>query len=246
MLQVGIHENVKLGSETDIQNNNGNESLVINLVKTSGLSTFDALVNDNAVVDESSNVFVNDFRFSMKKFDSEEMKSTGELAKLIKRFRMFLKEFLMIYLTDDKIEETFGSKKIFEELGITSENINEELPKESTMNRVYKAICTAFVETCKANNLYDREETFRIKLVRQSAAKNFPTFTKYTWEPWIESMDIDTKDSKIVFTADEKNKGLDSSAMAASDSVPETDANTAEDLYKDPSINDTFPPLEVQ
>lgn len=234
MLTVGIHENVRLGEGTEITENG---SLVIELIQGSGLSAFESLMDDNAAIDETAKIFVNDFRYRVTKFSSEERKSTKDLVKEIKNFSNFLKEFLNKYATEEDVKKTFSTALIFNELDITTDKeLQEALKKDSTFEKVYIELSKAFIKTCEENNLYDADKLFRLKLVRQSADKHFPTFTSYTWEPWIESMAISKEKSEIVFTPSEIKKNKHIATPVASDSTSSEEQTAASIMEPDETV----------
>ena len=242
MLTVGIHEGVKLGTEHAITQHG---SLQVHFVQGNS-DTHASLMDDDAQISEECKLFVPSI--FLNDFNTQAPKKVGVLSKDIKKLRSYLSDILDKYMTKEKVNEYLSTPEILKGLGIDKDNMATELPKEGTLKAIYQKYSEGFILACKENSLHESDRELRIKFVRQSKDKHFPTFTKYTFVPWIEAMDmVSAEASKIEFTSQEIAKGLNDPTMVPFDNTTEEAANTADDLHEaDNSIEETsFPPESI-
>jgi len=119
---------------------------------------------------------------------------------------------------------------MFEGTGINSaSDIAEKITSETVAAQIGKNIYTQFVAMVAAS---DKTKTQRLKLVRQSAAKHFPTLAEVLYfkkdgGEWTvaasESMDIPAAQSKLKFTTKEIEKGLDKADKVVADTPSVSD-----------------------
>lgn len=247
MLTVGIHENVKLGDSTDL-NEKGTLRIMLKQGSTGG--AFDAFMNDEALAEEAG-IFM--FPPNVLEFGKTTAKQPNAIAKDLQKFQTYLKGILRIYLTEDKVDEYVGSKgmqKIFNLQGVTKDNFDQKLINQQFIDEVIHSLSKQFVNAVKDNSLGSRPETFRIKLTRQSQKSHFPTFPKSTFDAWIESMEIPADKSKIKWSDYEIKGKWNSPVPSDADVTSESDANKADAEFKNKEdrttvkteIDEIFPP----
>lgn len=101
--------------------------------------------------------------------------------------------------------------ELYDGIDIDGNNYNAKIIQEPIMNAVFKNMTDQFI--AKMKPYFGKSDApFRLLLIRQDAAKNFPSFRRknITENPFWEPMTVDEKESKVMFTPYEIENGLDS------------------------------------
>lgn len=239
---AGIYENVKISSETQVTEQ-GSLKLVLSKGGSSS-SLFDSMMDGETIASDNAAMIF----FPPNKDDFEgKPRSAENIAKDLQLQQMWLIEILKVYMTEENAKKEVGSEKMFLGLGLNKDNFETKLKDDTVIKAATNNLAKAFVGACTKLKLSEKEKGFRIKLVRQSKTKHFPTLPKSAALrfPWIESMDVENGQSKVVFTEYEKDNGLNSTTTAAKDSTTEVEKKDANALFnndgKDTTINQVFP-----
>ena len=235
MLQVGIHNRIKLGPRTAIQDNG---SVLLHFIKSDGLDEFDSLMSEDVTVAEEATVYINSIY--MTNYKGED-KNYSELSDDIKKLSKYYKDILAIYLTQDKINEYFNTHEILTGLGLEKDNFKTRMVQESFIKEVYDAFAKAFMTAFHNEDFLNSDETFRVKFIRKSADKHFPTlpYNPIAGE-WIEP--ADATPSKLFYTDAEKKKDMDNPNPSDSDKPNQTETKNADSMFGgDDSIKEVFP-----
>ena len=217
MIGVGINENVKL--ENAVLNEKGTLEIFFAEDGTAKVNTAD-LLNQTAGVTGA-----NDTRILLYVPNTEyngEKREIKDIAIAIGGFRDQLEHILQGYLPS--AEATLNP---YEGIDISDPTaFQESLKNQSTIDRIYKNLATQFIE--KLSNMRDALSTklFRLKLIRQSAAKHYGTLPSrfISNNPFWEPMEIPKDRSRVKFTKYELDKGLDNGNPVKKDE--ETSVNT--------------------
>lgn len=224
MIQVGINENVILKSVSQEE-----EKRYLRL-------TFDLAaekLDDDAVFDSMNSAKVEDvgttsltinmFPFKWPSGPSQDTKTVDERVTMvsddIKKLRIQLNQLLGMYLTEDKIVWDF-----FKGTGIDSKNWRAAYQDNDSLMKVFNNLSQQFIEMVTPF-LDKKEYALRLKLIRQSATKHFPTIpSRYIAEnPYVELMDVPKESSKVKFSAWELQMKLNDPTPSAkpADATPE-------------------------
>ena len=243
MLTVGIHEEVNLGDKTAI---NEMGSLDIQLVQGASETALDALMSDEDGYDAGNESNIKIFVPSVYKYGSSDVRSVTDIVQDIKRISGALKAILKVYLTEDVINKSFGTKIIFTENKISDNKALEDfITVEDNLKLVVTKLFQQFVDLCGKHKIINSDSKFRIKLIRQSEAKHWPTFPKQNFETFVESMEVSKEQSKVAFTKYELENKLDSPVKKEATSTNPLEAANADNAFTPPvddSINEVFVP----
>lgn len=231
MLQVGVHNNVKLGEQTGFSKNEktGNTHFKLHLQQTGEKKMFDSFMNEEEIQKNEVSLIL--FVPSIMEWNKTDMKDADTIAKEVQTLRNQLKAFLNVYLTEDKLKEEFSMKNMFSGLTpvTTDEEFRRNIVQEPFVNSVCNNLFHNFLEVITKNSLLTKEDTFRIKLIRSSKKSNYPALPK-TKGRWIESMNVNP--GTIEFTKYEIDNGWNSSEPAAANTTPIAETKSADDLFK--------------
>ena len=236
LLSIGINENLKISNETKI-NDKGTLELVIQTAN-GGEDALMAAFETGASLNEASSKFM--FFPPMMKTFKGAPKTNTEVAKDLLAVRFQLELYASPYASKEKVKDAIGGFKMFAGIGIPEDatawkNALNMLAKEEFARKIHTNLCTRFVTLLQEVNAFNSGDTFRQKLVRQSADKNFAAIPRGT-DIWLEPMTIAIEDSKIAFTQYEIDKKMNSSADVKADGAKtsKSDAAKAEDLFAAP------------
>lgn len=131
-----------------------------------------------------------------------------------------------------KLQASNISWNLFEGLGFTSaQDVKDNITKLEVAEKIGLNIYKQYAAMVAAS---DKSVFSRMKLVRQSSAKHFPTFPDVlffkkdgdTWTvPFVESMVIPAAQTKLAYTKKEIEKGLHVADKVVADSVPSGDGD---------------------
>jgi len=223
MITVGIHEDISLGTDMEVDERG---SLGLHLVRSQG-DAYEALMADDYEAADDCTLKI--YSGSLLKWGTTDPKEIKTLVDEIKRTESLLKSFLNIYLTADKLKGRIGGESSFKGLGVTKDTVGGFLQNEDNLQKVYLNLFNDFVAVCKDNGLATKEEKFRIKLVRQSEAKHWPTLPKFG--DFIESMNIPKEKSKIAFTKWEIDNDRNSAMEVISDTTDVKEVENADEMF---------------
>lgn len=210
MLGVGIHENVGLTTDTKV---NEKGSLELHFGKKAVTDLWASLEAGDSVKEDTSKIIV--WPINMTTWDGN-IKSANQIVTELQALEKLLRQILKVYITTDIIEKYQGGVKMFDGLVFEKEKITEHLLDETFVQGAQKNIITKFIEVCNDNDIFDNDQTFRLKLIRQGKDKHFPKIPA-SFDTWIESSIITKEKSKIVWSKYEKDNGLDSGEPTAAD-----------------------------
>jgi len=221
MMQIGINEGYRLSTETKVTEKGG---ISIAFTKGEELDGFDYLTADpDTVESEDGSILL--FPPNMKDWEGKAKGPRELIKELRKTYKIFYKIF-SLYFTKEQLNKAFPINVMYAGLSLNKDNTMEMLKSETVVKKIFENIGDAAAKFIKANKLNEKEP-FRIKLLRQSKKKAFPTLTNFPErEDWIELVSIPKKASKVVFTAYEKAQGYD-------DPTIQTDAVTTENVSVD-------------
>lgn len=226
MLQVGIHENIKLGAGTGF---NEKGYFKLHLEQSGSLSTFEAFMEDESI--EKNEVSLIMFVPQVLKFNKVDMKSADEMAKELQTIRNWLRKILQVYLTEDQLKQEFSQQHMFSGMGqITEASFKTLLTQETSIKAICNNLFQSFIAAVTKYNLTEKETTFRIKFVRSSKKSNYPAIPKNK-DVWIESMKISKEESKIKYSQYEIDNEMNSTAQPKKDATPEKEVKTADALF---------------
>lgn len=149
-----------------------------------------------------------------------------------------LRSILMGYMTSKD-----ATLDLYAGLNIDANNFNERIILKENVIGVCKNMFLQFIQKMQPFLLGEASAKFRLLLVRQNAANNFPTLrSNYVTEnPFWEPMEIKKEESKVTFTPYEIKEGLDNDLPASRKDADKTKgrssdkggepARTAEDVF---------------
>lgn len=232
MLGIGIHQNVLLiGAKT---NDKGTLELAFDEAKNVGKEVDDVFESSQTAKvsnDGKAGITILIFPFKKPSGPRNEDKTDDELLEMIsgdiKKVKNQLTQLLLIYLTTDEVKWD-----PYYQTGVTKENYRTEYLNNSTLETIFSNYANQFIAMVKPF-LGNTARGLRIKIIRQSKEKNFPTISGRFLEdqPWVESMDVPEKLSKISFTQYELDNGYDSAKAYSKDNadpkndIPDTAAS---------------------
>ncbi len=243
MIQIGINENVYFGSaQMKKTESTGQESLELTfkqVMEGDDTAELKAKMEENAFADwedgsslsysEGGNAInIRIFPFDAKPRKDKDQNDipvdATEMKNRIGAFRDPLVHILSQYMTSDKI--MMKPAVIFAGTGIDKDinTFGSKILSETVQERIYKNIAAEFTRAI-APFIDNPALLFRLKLNRQSVKKAYATIpTKFLKEnPFMESMDIPAKASKLKFSSYEISKGLNSAdpiSIETADKVP--------------------------
>jgi hypothetical protein len=222
-IKVGINENVQLKS-AEI---NEKGSLVLVFTDGAELSQIDTddLLNDKAGVKSGNST--NIFFWPVQAEQGGQPRDVDRTAKDFVALRDQLEHILEGYMTTDKVK-----LNPYDGLTLTKENINGELAKQSTLDRMYKNLTGQFLEKFSTIG-GDLSKKFRLLLVRKSESSHYGIFRKsYIKDnPFFESMDVPKDASNVRFTPWEIKNGYNNPNPIAKAAAPATEQHeTADDI----------------
>lgn len=230
MLGIGIHEDVVLKKVTV----NEKGSLVLTFDELKNLIKPEANIfesSQTAKVDNTgkTSVDIQIFPFGKPKGDRNKDKSEDELLEMISgdisSRKSQLTQLLLVFMAEEQVKWD-----PYAQTGVTGQNYREELLNNSTLETVFSNYAHQFIDMISPY-VGDNTRLLRIKLIRQSKDKNFATIPGrfLDEQPWVESMDVPKKLSKVSFTKWEIENGYDSSAPAAGKSSADNKEQEIED-----------------
>jgi hypothetical protein len=240
MIGIGINEYVILSNQTKV-NEKGTLELHLKTGKISDEEMIKLLEKGVDVGESSTKLLL--FAPLTKTFEGSR-KTAQQLAKDMQDHIKLLSKFLEVYLAKEKIEELFSPAKIIEMSGVSAQAYLNGLKNDEFISGLYTKIAKKFVEVINKEGIVENKNSFRLKLWRQSATKNFPRIPT-GFDTWIEPMNVPTP--KVVattydltpFTGSAFHK-LSTDAPLA-DAVPQVEQKKAEELFEpDTSVNTLF------
>lgn len=169
--------------------------------------------------------------FSLKKPDGKrnEDKTDVEMLEMIggdiKRVKNQLSHIIEQYWSLEGVEWD-----PYIQTGVTEENYAERYLDNTVLETMFHNYATQFISYVEP--FFGKTEfPMRLKLLRQSKDKNFPTLPSRFLEdnPFLEPMDVPADRTRVKFTQYEKDNGLDSAAAVA-----KTDADAKEQIADTP------------
>lgn len=228
LIGVGINENVILtGAKIE---DKGALILTFDNVENVGktkANVFDAM--QSATVEQDVKGFdIRIFPFKFPDGQKNETKTIDEKIEMLSddmtKTKNQLTQLLEQYLTSENIKWD-----PYYNTGITGENYRDRFQDNDALLKVFNNVASQFIKMVEPF-LGKPEHKLRIKLIRQSAVKHFATipgrFLKDN--PWVDMMEVPSKDSKVKFTKWEIDNGYDNGTpvpKAAADNTmapPET------------------------
>jgi hypothetical protein len=237
MIGIGINENVILKNCEITTGEGGKISIDFNLTDTEvSEETTDNFAEDK--YDENGMIITGSGGRSIIKVwpisVPEEKDTSGAVKTTAVRIAEALdatKELQNLFMSFLKYYKPISEIKFdrFAGLNITAQT-TANLLNEEVLVAVTKNLANQFIEMVRPF-LNDPSVRLRVLLVRQSAAKAFPTFRRrfLSSNPIVESMAVPKEASKLAFTNYEVTKGLNSNAPSAT----AVDANKEPEAPKD-------------
>jgi hypothetical protein len=187
MLGIGIQENVTVSKAA--LNERG--TLEIEFKQPGSDDIMDALTGNEELTNEET---VNIRIYGQEVEYFTKVRDGGTMLGIMHSFRGILTEILEVYIDNPTIDLTKGLKVV--KKGMGREEINAIFAIQENIDVVYNSICTQF---CDMISPYiDSDDKFRAKFPRRSPEKAFASLPNFG--PWVESMDIPKKQSKIAWS----------------------------------------------
>lgn len=228
MIAIGINQGVVLA--TAKISDKGSLELHLVEAKTIGekKSIFEE-ANSAKVSSDTKTTQLLIFPFKKPTGTRNDGKTDDELIEMISQdmaqTKNKLTQLLEQYLKSDDIKWD-----AYKQTGVTAENHRKLLLQNDTLESVFHNYATQFIDM--ATPFFNKPEfALRMKLVRQSAEKNYMTIpSRYLDEmPWVELMDVPEKNSRVKFSQWEIDNGYNSSAA-----VSKKDTDTKEEIADTP------------
>jgi len=239
-LKVGIHEDLVLTPQTKV-NDKGSLELHISS-KPDEDSMFNAFANNESVEGLEGKIIF--FPPNMTTYEGPA-KTPAELGKDIFMVIHKLKQYCLLYGTEDQVNAALGGFAMFD--GLVDTN-NKELVKQALQNftkeefllKVLGNLYSRFIMFIQSVNGFEEPRSFRQKFIRQSANKHYPTISNSDFDIWLESMDIPKEASKIKWSDWEiKNKKNDPTPVEATPvDTDEEETVNAENMFGDEGSED--------
>lgn len=215
-MRVGITENVLLVGA----NINEKGTLVLDFsVKGGIVSAADDFLNKVAEVKNENVSSLMIFPPSVEYLG--EKREIKQIANSLRGFRDQLQHFLLGYVTSDK-----ATLSPYDGIDTTDQDAFViALGQQVTVDKIYNNLAVQFISKLgEIGSARLNAETFRLLLVRQSAAKHFGTLRSnfITQNPFWESMSIPRVNSSVRFTKYEITKGFNSGEPVAQASADTT------------------------
>jgi hypothetical protein len=117
---------------------------------------------------------------------------------------------ILLHLLTGYMTSKEARLELFEGIDINATNYNSQIIKPPIAQAIFKNMVDQFITKMKPF-FGDSTKLFRVLLVRQDAAKPFPTFRKRHIDenPFYEPMEVTKEQSKLMFTPYEIDNGLD-------------------------------------
>jgi hypothetical protein len=237
MIRIGINEFTVLSNETKV-NEKGTLELHLKNCSIPDEEMVTLMLKGQIVDDSVTKILL--FAPQTNTFEGGR-KTIQQIAKDLHEYRKILVKFLEIYMGTKEIEEQFGNSVILESSGATEATFVNGLKNDDFVTKTYTGISKKFVQVCVKNQVFDNKKSFRLKLWRQSATKNFPKIPT-GFDIWIEPMNVPTP--KVVatkwdltpFTGTTVHRLSNEAPIA--DAVPEEEINTGQSVFNE---EDSFP-----
>lgn len=205
MIQIGINENIFL-EKVVLDSKNVLDLTFSEATKEKPKSLFANVAGDEVVENTSMSVKI----FSPlppSKADITDEKKVDLVIGDINKTKGILRHILLGYYTSEDLKGLWAAS--FESLPISEENFNKQIIVKEILEGVHKNMARIFIAKITPH-LNNRENTFRLLLVRQSKDKHYATFRgRYIEDnPFWESMAIPKEASKVKFNAYEIENGL--------------------------------------
>jgi len=226
MIGAGINEKLVLSNTTKI-NDKGNLELIFKREALTGDEMWAALEAGQDVSADTGKITI--WALNLKTFQGD-VKTAGQLMKELQGIESQFKQILGVYITSDKIEKYLGGTSMFAGTVITKENFGKELVKEETLKSVQEVLNKNFLRACEKNPIFDNEQTFRTKFIRQSKEKHFPKLPMFG--AFIESSVISSDKTGLKWTKYEEENKLNKPDIIVQDAVPAEEAPAAKSLFK--------------
>lgn len=218
-LGIGVNENVVLSKA--VKNDQG--TLIVGFSEYGEVNPLEALNAAGSTQLEKAERDITVWPIKKDSFAGVPL-AYDELMKKIAEVKDPLAHILQAHLPTSSIKWD-----IFKGTNVTAENIQTSLAEN--IDRIYDNIVTQF---CTMAKPILGKTPVRLLLLRQSAAKAFPTFRK-RWldsQPFIEPMTVPASASKVKFSKYELEKGLNKwEAATATTEASVAEAKEAEELF---------------
>lgn len=221
MIKVGINDNLVLS--TVKKNEKG--TLVVTLKEGSDINPLDALNASGSTQFEKAEKDFMVYSPSVTTFQ-DEPDTFENIMKKIAEVKDPLDHILRQYTTGNNIKWD-----LFKNTGITRENLNTEVLKQSTVDKIYSNIVDQFI-TMATPFTGDNGKKLRWLFIRQSKAKHYPSFRRRFLDtyPFVEPMDVPA--SKLKFSNFEVTNGLASGdAVTGAQTVTEEEKTAVNELF---------------
>jgi len=116
---------------------------------------------------------------------------------------------ILLHLESGYMTSKEARLELYDGIDINGNNFNEKITQEPIANAIFKNMADQFI--AKMKPFFGKsDKLFRLLLVRQDVAKNFPAFRKknITENPFWEPMEVKKEESKVAFTPYEIEGGL--------------------------------------
>lgn len=209
MIGVGINENVILTKA--VLDEKGRLVLTMDYADNVGRvkqDVFDALQSAQ-VVDDAKGFALNIFPFKFPDGPKNEAKTVDEKVEMLTADMLKVKDQL-----SQLLEQYMTTAEItwlpYQGTGVDKTNYRERLQSNETLTDVFNNYAKQFI-TFVTPFLGNPQYKLRVKLLRQSKEKHFASIPGKFLEtsPWVDSMEIPTASSKVLFTKWEKANKLD-------------------------------------
>lgn len=215
-LGVGIHENIVI--EKAEKNDKG--TLEISLKQAGDIDPIQLLTsvgNGNGSFDPAAE------RITIWPLTAYEQDTYQKVSDKIMWLKNQLEQILLRYTTKDKLQPSDWAKGT----GIST-NADLKAKVIDYLPTIYDNIVTQFIAQVRPFT-GEGATPSRIKLVRQSTAKPYPTLPRFG--AFIESMDVPTKASKLRFTEKEISQGLHTGDRVQAPAANQEEAVAADKLF---------------
>jgi len=231
MVGVGINENVVLGKDTKV-NEKGTLEVIFKEGENDPNALWESLAAGKEVKEGVTKIMF--WPISMTTFDGDA-KSPNKIVEELQNFVGTLKKILLVYMTSEAAEEYIDitAEKMFENLVFDKDQIAVHLRQEEFVNGAARNVANGFMRACTEKELLENEQTFRLKLRRQSKEKHFPKIP-VGFTPWIESSIISKEESKLGWDKYEEENGLNIVGAVTPGDVPKEEAADVSNLFAKP------------
>jgi len=222
-LNINIHENLVLTAPK--LNEKGGLELPFQSV-SSEEDMLAAMENDEVYTQDSGSILL--FPVKATSWDGKPL-TAAEVGSQLSFLKHQLSQLSLVWGSKEVVKEAIGGLAMFKNLvdpSALSGALNN-LTNPNFLESVNKNLFQRFIDLHTQNN--GANAAMRLKLVRQSKNKPFPTLSRSTFDKWCEPMSVTSEQSQIKWTDAEIKSGINSNAPAAASTTDQGENNAAKE-----------------